>query len=475
VRVHSGSRIGLIGANGSGKSTLLRVLAGVEPSDGGHVVRRGSIGWLPQLAGTGGEATARETILERIGVAPASRELDRLAARLAARALDAVEPHAAALERWLALGGADAEARLGAAAGEVGLAPALLDRPMSTLSGGQAARAGLAALRTARHDLVLLDEPTNHLDADGLDRLAALPAERAGGVVLVSHDRALLAETVNEVWELDPHTGRATVYSGGWEAYERERDGARQRAIAEYERAVAVRAQLRAAEQEARRRAAESARQVRRRPNDGDKFAREWVTARADGVARRARVVAGRAERHELPERPWTPRPLGLELGAGERRGGHVVALEDAVVRRGTWRLGPLDLAPATTLATFGLEADVAVRPAATLSPGERPARSLPCSPSGAPPACCWTSPRTTWTWSRWRCSKRRCRTGREHWSLRRATAGCATRCGWTGSWSSSIRVDPLPVPARRCLGGRNVNERRSHSRGRRDRVAGSA
>jgi ATPase subunit of ABC transporter with duplicated ATPase domains len=445
VRVHSGSRIGLVGPNGSGKSTLLRVLAGAEPCDGGRIVRHGTSGWLPQLADSGGEATVRDVILERIGVGPASKELDRLAGRLAAGALDAVEPHAAALERWLALGGADAEARLGAAASEMGLDPALLDRPPGTLSGGQAARAGLAALRTARLDVVLLDEPTNHLDADGLDRLAGVLSERAGGVVLVSHDRALLAETVNEVWELDAHTGRATVYAGGWEAYERERDRARQRAIAEYERAVAARARLRAAGQEARRRAAESARRVRRRPNDGDKFAREWVTARADGVARRARVVAGRVERQQLPERPWTPRPLGLELSAGERRSRQVVALDGAVMRRGAWRLGPLDLALAhgdrvllsgpngsgkstllaalagrvaldagtrrvaahaviaelgqsrdalvrdaplvdvvrslagldetaarTALAAFGLEAEVVVRPAATLSPGER-------------------------------------------------------------------------------------------------------
>jgi ATPase subunit of ABC transporter with duplicated ATPase domains len=345
LRVHTGSRIGLIGANGSGKSTLLRVLAGVEPPDGGRVLRRGSVGWLPQPAGTGGREMVREVILERIGVAPASRELDRLAGLLAGGALEAVEPHAAALERWLALGGADAEARLGAAASEVGLDPELLDRPMDTLSGGQAARAGLAALRTARHDVVLLDEPTNHLDAEGLERLAALLAERSGGVMLVSHDRALLAETVNEVVELDARTAKATSYAGGWEAYERERDGARRRALVEYESAVAVKAQLRAASQEARRRATESAQRVRRRPNDGDKFGREWVTARGDGVARRARLVAARAERHELPDRPWTPRPLGLELSAGERRGGHVVSLEGAVLRRGEWRLGPIDLA----------------------------------------------------------------------------------------------------------------------------------
>jgi ATPase subunit of ABC transporter with duplicated ATPase domains len=62
-------------------------------------------------------------------------------------------------------------------------------------------------------------------------------------------------------------------------------------------------------------------------------------------VARRARVVAARADRHGLPDRPWTPRPLGLDMSAGERRGGHVVSLEGAVMRRGEWRLGPIDQA----------------------------------------------------------------------------------------------------------------------------------
>ena len=344
LRVDGGSRLAVIGANGSGKSTLLRILAGVERPDSGTVLRHGSVGYLPQLAGSG---TVRDTILEQIGVRAAARAVDRLAAALAAGSLDAIEPHAAALDRWLALGGADAEARLGAAAAELGLQPELFDRPLHSLSGGQAARAGLAALRVARFDVVLLDEPTNHLDADGLERLRALLAAAPGGIVLVSHDRALLADVADAVVELDARTGRATHHEGGWEAYERERDAARRRERALYDRAVAERARLAAAERETRRRAAAALNHVRRHPRDGDKHAQEWVKMRAEERAGRARKMGTRAQRVEIPDAPWDHRPLRLRLTAAERRSDRVVALHGAVARRGGWSLGPLELAVA--------------------------------------------------------------------------------------------------------------------------------
>src|SRR4051794_9141906 len=450
LRVDAGSRIGLIGPNGSGKSTLLRILARLEAPDAGTVRAHGTVGYLPQLAseagGAGGRATARATILERIGVGAASRELDRHARALESGDLGAVEPHATALERWLALGGDDAEARLAAAAAELGLGPELLDRPLSSLSGGQAARAGLAALRTARFDVVLLDEPTNHLDADGLERLSAMLRERAGGVVLVSHDRALLGEAANALVELDARTGAATHYAGGWDAYRRERDAARRRAHEAHDQALARRAGLEEAASETHRRAAASIRRAHGAPRDNDKHMRHWVTMRAEGMGSRAAVVRRRAGRIEVPDKPWQDAPLRLELTAAERRSGFVVALEAAVLRRGAFAMGPLDLALAhgdrmllrgpngsgkstllqalagtlapsagtrrvapgaviaqlgqdrdalatderplaaamralagldergarAALAAFGLDADVAERPAATLSPGER-------------------------------------------------------------------------------------------------------
>jgi ATPase subunit of ABC transporter with duplicated ATPase domains len=107
---------------------------------------------------------------------------------------DAGDAYSVALDTWLALGGADLDARIGKAWDELGLNVALLERPMSVLSGGEAARAGLAALILSRFDVYLLDEPTNDLDLDGLARLENFVTSISGSVVLVSHDRTFLAQ-----------------------------------------------------------------------------------------------------------------------------------------------------------------------------------------------------------------------------------------------------------------------------------------
>jgi ATPase subunit of ABC transporter with duplicated ATPase domains len=341
LTIGTDSRIGLVGPNGSGKTTLMRILGGLEQPDGGTVRALGSVGLLTQIPDT--ELTGREAILGAIGVGAAAEDLERWGRRLEAGELEAIGPHGEALDRWLALGGADAEARLVAVAAELGLDESLLSRRMAELSGGQAARAGLAAVALARHDLLLLDEPTNHLDVDGLARLQAMLAARAGGVVIVSHNRRLLADTCNEIVAIDPHTGELEHHHGGYDSYERERDAARRRALADHDQAVARNRELVEAEREMRRRAASSLNRVGAGP-DNDKHSRQYVKSRAEGIQSRARKLSSRREQVEITDKPWSDPALRLRLTAAESRQPWIVSLEAVRWRRGDWELGPLDL-----------------------------------------------------------------------------------------------------------------------------------
>ena len=199
------------GPNGTGKSTLLRLAAGLDEPDAGTVERTPdtlTVGYLPQEHDRRPGETLIDYLARRTGVADAEAAVEQHTAEWSADA------YAAAFERFLALGGADLEARARTVCAELGL-PVSLERETATLSGGEAARAALAAILLSRFDLLLLDEPTNDLDFDGLDRLEHFLDGFAGGFAVVSHDRAFLDRTVTRIAEIDPWTGGLREYAGG--------------------------------------------------------------------------------------------------------------------------------------------------------------------------------------------------------------------------------------------------------------------
>src|SRR5688500_15852859 len=226
------SRLGLVGPNGAGKSTLLRLLGGLEEPDEGRVERTPATltaGYLPQEHDRRPGETVLEYLARRTGVAAAEAEVRRHGASWSP------DEYAAALERYLALGGADLEHRARTVCAELGL-PVSLGQETSTLSGGEAARASLAAILLSRYDLLLLDEPTNDLDFDGLERLERFVARFRGGLAVVSHDRAFLDRTVTRIAEIDPWTGSVSEFAGDWSEYAAARELARERQYDAFER-----------------------------------------------------------------------------------------------------------------------------------------------------------------------------------------------------------------------------------------------
>ncbi|MFC5380754.1 ABC-F family ATP-binding cassette domain-containing protein [Aquipuribacter nitratireducens] len=347
--VAPGDVVGLVGANGAGKSTLLRVLAGLHAAEAGGVALNpptAVVGYLAQEPERLPGETVADYLARRTGVTDAQAALDAATERLAAGAPGSDDEYALALERWLGLGGADLDERTGEVLGDLGLGVAT-DAAMTSLSGGQAARAGLAALLLSRFDVVLLDEPTNDLDLDGLERLERFVQGQRTGVVVVSHDREFLARTVTRVVELDLAQRQVNVYGGGYEAYLHEGEVARRRAREAYEEYADTVSSLEARSRMQRGWADKGVRAARSkavRRGEPDRNIRAHMQATSEKQAAKARQTERMIERLEEVEEPRKEWELRYSIAAAPRGSSVVATARGALVRRGTFTLGPVDL-----------------------------------------------------------------------------------------------------------------------------------
>jgi ATPase subunit of ABC transporter with duplicated ATPase domains len=321
-------RIGLVGRNGSGKSTLIRIIAGEAEPAAGTVLRSGTIGVLAQ------EWPDDLTLAQALGVAEGLAVLQRvLSGNGCTKDFDSAD--------WTL------EPRAEAALADVGLPAMSLARTIGSLSGGEQTRVAIARLLIQAPDLLLLDEPTNNLDAAGRAAIHSLVRNWHGGVLIASHDRALL-EMMDRIVELTPVGVR--IVGGGWSTFAALREAERDKAATELERSNAALRETQRAVQ--RQREAKA-----RRDKAGRAFAAKGSEPRIllGAQAERAENSGGRASRvgerqvseaaakaEEARTKVEVVTPLTISLPpSGLPSGAQVLTLEHVTVDVGERQLGP--------------------------------------------------------------------------------------------------------------------------------------
>jgi ATP-binding cassette subfamily F protein 3 len=214
ARIPTGARVGLVGRNGTGKTTLFNVLAGELAAEHGHVEisPRWSIGRLAQEAPNGPQSLI-EIVLEA----------DKERHALLEEAEHATDPQRISdiHTRLVDIDAHSAPARAASILAGLGFSPEAQARPVAEFSGGWRMRVALASVLFSAPDLLLLDEPTNYLDLEGTLWLEEHLARYPKSLIVISHDRDLLDNSVDHILHLA--NARLTLYRGGYTSFARQR------------------------------------------------------------------------------------------------------------------------------------------------------------------------------------------------------------------------------------------------------------
>jgi ATPase subunit of ABC transporter with duplicated ATPase domains len=231
-RVAPGQHVGLVGRNGVGKSTLLKILAGVFTPDEGEFSVGGSVGYMPQDIGLGeDERTVRELLLSLAphAVGQAGQSVVALEAQLAAGDSSAGIKLGEAIADWSALGGYELEGHWDASCRRIVRASfdEIAERPARSLSGGERKQLVLDVLFASDAEVLLLDEPDNFLDVPAKLELERRIRSSKKTIVMISHDRAVLAGALGAIVTLEGNG--AWVHGGSYATYAQAREDRQRR------------------------------------------------------------------------------------------------------------------------------------------------------------------------------------------------------------------------------------------------------
>jgi ATP-binding cassette subfamily F protein 3 len=225
VSIANDSKIGFIGPNGIGKTSLLLILAGInQPTTGKVNIARGrGIGYLRQEAveafADRDNTVYTEMLTVFAGLHAQQAQLNTLEDEMAAgnHSEEMLEEYGRLQTAFEHAGGYEFDVRIQQTLEGLGLGKDAWQMPLNHLSGGQKTRALLARLLLEKPDLLMLDEPTNHLDIEAVEWLERILRDWEGAVLIVSHDRYFLDNTVNHIWEMS--RAGIEIYSGNYSAY----------------------------------------------------------------------------------------------------------------------------------------------------------------------------------------------------------------------------------------------------------------
>ncbi|MDR3295028.1 MAG: ABC-F family ATP-binding cassette domain-containing protein [Clostridiales Family XIII bacterium] len=309
--LNRGERAGIVGANGAGKSTLMNILTGRAAADEGDVFIAPNIcaGYLKQ----GGNFDPAGSVFGEMlkvfsGLVETEREMEALSQQIA-RESEAGKPVDALLHRYdrlteefKAKNGYGYRSEITGILSSMAFSESMHDKTIATLSGGERTRLALAALLLQKPDLLLLDEPTNHLDIGTLKWLEQYLKNYAGSIVVVSHDRYFLDQTVSRIFEIENH--KLTAYGGNYSEFAEKKRQRREIEEEQYENQV----------QEIKRQ---------------EEIIRRFKQHGTEKLAKRARSREKQLARTEAPERPQHgPGRIKMRFRQKFKSGGDVLRAE---------------------------------------------------------------------------------------------------------------------------------------------------